>query len=132
MEPVETRPANAFKLALEAGELVIEFGNVVGADGPAAVSVSDRVVLPLDTGRRLVYWLEEGLKPHLAALRAEEAKDLPPIQAAMVARPGQVPPRLAPEAAGERAAQLLRLVGNLDIPHQYERSFRICRQGLLA
>jgi tryptophan 7-halogenase len=132
MEPVETRPANAFKLALEAGELVIEFGNVVGGNGPTAVAVSDRMVLPVDTGRRLVYWLEDSLKPHAAALRAEEAKALPPAQAAVAARPGQAPVRPPPEAAGEWAAQLLRMVGALGLRHQYERSFRICRRALLA
>jgi tryptophan 7-halogenase len=135
MEPIEPRAANAFKMALEAGELVIEFGNVVGPGGtrgPAAVAVTDQVTLPLDTGRRLVYWLEDCLKPHAAFLRAAEAKALSPSQAAVAARPGQAPVRPPPEAAGERATQLLRMVANLGIPHQYERSFRICRQALLA
>jgi tryptophan halogenase len=135
MEPIETRAANAFKMSLEAGELVIEFGNVVGpgsTPGPAAVTVTDRVTLPLDTGRRLVYSLQDCLKPHAAAVRAEEAKALSPSEAAVAARPGSAPVRPPPEAAGERAAELLRLVGNLGIPHQYERSFRICPQALLA
>ena len=135
MEPTQIRAANAFKMSLEAGELVIEFGNVVGpgpAFGPAAVAISDRVTLPFDAGRRLIYWLEDCLKPHAAALRAEEAKRLSPSEAAVATRPGQAPLRPAPEPTGERAALLLRLVGNLGIPHQYERSFRICRQALLA
>ena len=135
MEPIKTRAANAFKMSLEAGELVIEFGNVVGpgqTPGPAAVAVTDRVILPLDTGRRLAYSLEDCLKPHAAALRAEEAKALSPSEAAVAARSGQAPVRPPPEAAGERAAELLRMVGDLGIPYQYERSFRICRQALLA
>src|SRR5271166_5760816 len=55
MEPIKTRTADAFKMSLEAGELVIEFGNVVGpgqTPGPTAVAITDRVILPLDTGRR--------------------------------------------------------------------------------
>src|SRR5208283_2307156 len=129
MEPIKTRAANAFKMSLEAGELVIEFGNVVGpgqTPGPAAVAVTDRVILPLVTGRRLAYSLEDCLKPHAAALRAEEAKALPPSEAAVAARSGQAPVRPSPEAAGERAAELLRMVGDLGIPYQYERSFEIC------
>jgi len=135
MEPIKTRTADAFKMSLEAGELVIEFGNVVGpgqTPGPTAVAITDRVILPLDTGRRLVHSLEDCLKPHAAALRAEEAKALPSSEAAVAARPGRAPVRPPPEAAGERAAELLRMVGDLGIPHHYERSFKICRQALLA
>jgi tryptophan halogenase len=135
MEPIAVTPANAFKLSLEAGELVIEFGNVAppgATPGVAAVEVSDRLILPIDTGRRLLYWLDDALQSHEAALRADEAKELPPAQAAAAARPGQVPLRPQPDEAGERAAQLLRMVGNLGIPHQYERSFQIRERALLA
>jgi tryptophan halogenase len=132
MEPNETQPANAFKSALEAGELIIEFGNVADADGRPAVAVSDRMVLPLDTGRRLVYWLEDCVRTHAASLCAEDAKRLPPAQAAVAARPGQTQLRPPPEVAGERATQLLRMVGALGVRHQYERSFRICHRALLA
>src|SRR5712691_11890422 len=135
MEPIKARTANAFKMSLEAGDLVIEFGNVVqpeAALGAAAVAVTDRVTLPLDAGRRLLLWLDDCMKPHVAALQAEEAKALPPSQAAAAARPGQVPVRPPANEAGDRAAQLLRMVGDLGIPYQYERSFRICQRALLA
>jgi hypothetical protein len=132
---METRPANAFKLSLEAGNLVLEFGNVVrdsASSGPASVTVSDRVILPLDIGRRLALRLDECLQPHAATLRAEEAKALSPAEAAAAARPGAAPARPAAEEAGERAAQLLRMVGNLGVPYLYERSFRMCDRALLA
>src|SRR5580704_15295418 len=132
---METRPANAFKLSLEAGNLVLEFGNVVrdsASSGPASVTVSDRVILPLDIGRRLALRLDECLQPHAATLRAEEAKALSPAEAAAAARPGAAAARPAAEEAGERAAQLLRMVGNLGIPYLYERSFRMCDRALLA
>jgi len=132
---METRAANAFKLSLEGENLVLEFGNVV-RDGasyrPAAVAVSDRVILPLDIGRRLAIRLDECLQPHAAALRAEEARALSPGEAAVAARPGAAPVRPAAEEAGERAAQLLRMVGNLGVPYLYERSFRMCDRALLA
>jgi tryptophan halogenase len=135
MESLKPRNANAFKISIEAGEVVFDFGAVMeptSTGGAAGVSVTDRVTMPLETSRRLSYWLNETLAPLAAALRAEEAKGLPPSQAAIAARPGQTPMRPAADEAGERAAQLLRLVGNLGIPHQYERSFRICERALLA
>jgi hypothetical protein len=135
MDPGEPQRSNAFKLALEGSELVIEFGNAVPpaeAPGPASVAVSDRVILQIDTGRRLLFWLNDCLQSHAATLRVEEAKALPPAQAAVAARAGQAPERPPPDEAGERAARLLRMVGGLGVAHQYERSFRICRRALLA
>ena len=132
---METRAANAFKLSVEGGNLVLEFGNVVrpgASPGPAAVAVTDRVILPLDVGRRLAFRLDESLQSHAATLRAEEAKALPPAEAALAARPGTAPARPPAEEAGERAALLLRMVGDLGVPYLYERSFRICDRALLA
>jgi tryptophan halogenase len=135
MEAAKARSADAFKISLEADEVIVEFGRVVepaSAAGAAAVAVADRVVLPLDIGRRLALGLNSCLQPHRAAILAEEAKALPPSQAAVAARPGQPSVRAPLNEAGERAAQLLRLVGEVGVPYQYERSFRICDRALLA
>ncbi|MGH8686526.1 MAG: hypothetical protein ACREVQ_02345 [Burkholderiales bacterium] len=134
MAPVKETAANAFKVSLEAGDLVVEFGRIGDAapGGPGTVAVSDRIVLPLDTARRLVLSLGDSLGRHAAALRAAEAKALPPGEAAVAARPGQVAVRAPADEAGEKGALLLRLVGELDVPHQYERSFRISEAGLMA
>lgn len=135
MEPMQARSSNAFKVALEADEVVVEFGQVVepsSAAGAAGVAVADRVILPVDIARRLAFSLNDCLRPHLAAIAAEAAKALPPSQAALAARPGQGTVRAPLNDAGERAALLLRLVGDLGVPYQYERSFRICDRALLA
>jgi hypothetical protein len=135
MDAMQARAANAFKLALESDQVVVEFGQVVepgSAAGAAGVAVADRVILTLDVARRLAFGLNDSLKPHRAAIAAEEAKALPPSEAALAARPGQASVRAPLNEAGERAAQLLRLVGDLGVPHQYERSFRICDRALLA
>jgi hypothetical protein len=133
MEPVEVRSANAFRLSLEAGHIVIDFGNTLdAASGAAGVSVSDRVSLPIHTGRRLLHWLNRSVERHAAFLRAEAAKALPPEQAAAAMRPGQDSVRPQIEEAGERGAELLRLVGNLGVPYHYERSFRISERNLAA
>jgi tryptophan halogenase len=132
---VEPQPANAFKLSLEADDVVIEFGNTAQPEetgGAAAVAVNDRVTLPVESGRRLLYWLNQCVERHAASQRAEQAKNLSPEQAALTTRPGQTPARPPPDEAGERGAELLRLVGGLGIPYQYERSFRICDHALLA
>jgi hypothetical protein len=133
MEPIVPRSANAFKLSLEADNVVIEFGNTLeAATGAAGVAVSDRVTFPVDTGRRLLHWLNQGVERHAALLRAEAAKALSPEQAAVAIRPGQGPIRPPTDEAGERGAELLRLVGNLGIAYQYERSFRISERNLAA
>lgn len=135
MDTTDVVTADAFKLSLETGEVVIEFGRLEGVQallGQTSVSVTDRVVLPLETGRRLLVWLEESLRPHAGAMRAAQAKALAPADAATAARPGQVSQRPPPDQSGERAAQLLRLVGHWDVPHQYERSFRLSELGVQA
>lgn len=131
--PVSETNADAFKASIEAGDVVIEFGRVTvppSAASGGTVAVSERVVLPLETARRLHHTLGESLKPLATALRAAEAKALPPGEAALVARPGERTARAAPDAAGENGALLLRLVGDLGVPFQHERSLRIA-EGVL-
>ncbi|MDN5005284.1 hypothetical protein ACFQZO_30970 [Bradyrhizobium sp. GCM10027634] len=112
---------------------MIEFGNTLDTTtGAAGVAVSDRVSLPVDTGRRLLYWLNKGVERHAALLRAEAAKALSPERAAAAMRPGQDPARPPTDESGERGAELLRLVGGLDAPYHYERSFRISERNLAA
>jgi len=135
VKPVADTRSDAFKASVEAGDVVIEFGRVTepASDAaPAAVAVSERIVLPLETARRLHMSLSEALKPHAAALRAAEAQALPPEHAAAAVRPAERAARAAPDAAGERAALLLKLVTELGVPFQHERSFRIAEGALLA
>lgn len=135
MSPVGDTHPDAFKASVEAGDVVIEFGRVTAPasdSGRAAVAVSERIVLPMETARRLHLSLGEALKPHAAALRAAEAQTLAPEEAAAAVRPAQSAARAAPDAAGEKAGLLLRLVGELGVPFQHERSFRMAEGALLA
>ena len=135
MDVTTSVPADAFKLDLDPQGVMIEFGRLNGVPQPSgsvSISVSDRVVLPMRTARRLLIWLEEALKPHEARLRAEQAKALAPADAAVAARPGQTPQRPPADMSGEKAAQLLRMVGGWGIPHQYERSLRLSAGSLQA
>jgi len=130
----ETR-ADAFKASLEAGDVVIEFGSLTpqaGDSGSAAVAVSERIVLPVETARRLHLSLAEALVPHAGALRAADAQALAPEQAAAAMRQAEAAARPTPDSAGERATLLLRLVRELGVPFQHERSFRMTEGALHA
>ena len=135
MKAVADSRCDAFKASVEAGDVVIEFGRVTEPASPAgggAVAVSERIVLPVDTARRLHIALGDALKPHAAKLRVAEAQALAPEHAAAAVRPGERSQRAAPDAAGESAALLLKLVGELGVPYQHERSLRIAEGALHA
>lgn len=127
MAQAKDSAADALKVSVEAGDVVLEFGRI----GPDKVAVADRVVMPVETARRLLTSLGDSLGRHAAALRAAEAKALPPGDAAEATRPGGTA-RAPLDAAGEKGALLLGLVGDLGVPHQYERSLRISAAGLMA
>jgi tryptophan halogenase len=133
MDPMIAVPAEAFKLAREGEDVMIDFGRLDGVPIPSgivSIYVSDRVTLPLETARRLLVWLDDSIAPHMPKMRAEQAKGLSPAAAAIAARPDQSPQRPQHDISGEKAAQLIRLVGNWGVPHQYERSLRLIEGGL--
>ena len=126
-------PGDAFRMLMDNGQVVIEFGRVDRGKGPsdeAAVLVTDRVALPMETARRLLHTLESSLKPLETQLRLARAREMSPVDAARAARPSQAPSRPPPDRSGEDAARLLRLVGDWGVPHQYERSFRMSAGAL--
>lgn len=114
--------ADAFRGLVDRDGIVVEFGQGGGGADGNAVALSDRVTLPIETAKRLVLALNDPLARHDARLRS----------AADAAARGQTPVNAPPDQAGAKAAQLLRLVGELGVPHQHERSFRLSAAGLLA
>lgn len=110
--------ADAFRGALEGERIAVEFGRAAAAGG--VVALTDRVSMPLETAKRLVLALEE---PLARLARLQPAGD--PAR-------GHTPVNAPPDPAGETAALLLRLVGELGVPHQHERSFRVSAGALLA
>ena len=68
----------------------------------------------------------------VAARSGHAAVAAGPGQPGGATRPAQTSRRPTPEEAGDKAALLIRLVGELDVPHQYERSFRISERSLQA
>src|SRR5262249_49989590 len=57
---------------------------------------------------------------------------LAPADAAVATRPSVAPQRPAADISGERAAQLIRMIGAWGQPHQYERSLRLSERSLQA
>jgi hypothetical protein len=108
--------ADAFRAAVDREGIAVEFGRSA-AD---SVALTDRVVLPLETAKRLVLALNEPLARHAAKLRAGE--DLR----------GHIPVNAPADQAGQSAALLLAQVAELGVPYQYERSFRMAPGALLA
>lgn len=127
---MKATPVDAFRAKVEGERVVVEFGQsahaVSGGDGPP-VALSDRIAMPLSTARRLVLALDESLKRH-------PKKPVPPTpdQGAELLSRGQMPVNARPDEGGERAALMMRLINDLGIPYQYERSFRLTQGALLA
>ena len=135
MDPMTAAPAEAFRLMREGEDVMIDFGRMDGVPVPSGVVsiyITDRVTLPLETARRLLVWLDDSLAPHVARMRAEQAKNLSPGAAAVATRPDQSPQRPEHDISGERAAQLLRMISAWGVPHQYERSLRVAEGALQA
>lgn len=108
--------ADAFRAAVEREGIAVEFGRA----GESSVALSHRVVLPIETAKRLVLALNDPLARHAGKLRAGE--DLR----------GHIPVNAPPDQGGQTAALLLGLVAELGVPYQYERSFRMSQGALLA
>ena len=125
--------ADAFRLAVEGDHLAIEFGRGGRAgDGPAEVVLTDRVVIAAATARRLLHGLREALaRPASATPTTPEATAAGDALAGPTGA-GTAPLNLPPDPAAQAAALLLERLRGLDVPYQYERSFRLSQGSLQA
>lgn len=108
---------DAFRGLVDGAEVVIELGQ----QGAAGVAGSTRLVLPIETARRLAARLGDVLVRFAPETLAEDALTR-----------GTTPVNAPPDPAAERAALTLRLVGGLGAPRNHERSFRIVQGALMA
>jgi hypothetical protein len=124
--------AQAFRLAPERDGIAMEFGKVDGVALPGdmvSLFVGDRVVISVETARRLLIGLNEAVARHAPSLREAALKTLPPgrqaqAQTSEAARgSGSRPPE--PDMSGTQAAHLLRAIGDWGVAHVYEQSARL-------
>lgn len=133
--PMGNIAADAFRGKLEGSDVVVEFGQ---SQAPASrqretdVVLLVRIVMPLATAKRLMVALSDALEQHDGRLLFAGTGAAARSVAAGPPPRGQMAVNAQPDQAGERAALLLRLVAELGIPYQYERSFRMSEAGLLA
>ena len=121
--------ADAFRGAVEREGIALEFGRVRDGATAAATTIelTERIVMPPETALRLASSLAECLRRATAGAPGGLAAPA----AAPVSR-GEIPVNAPADPAGEPAALLMRLVGNLGIPFQHERSFRLTEGELQA
>lgn len=108
---------DAFRGLVHGEDIVVECGE----RGPGGVTASTRLVLPVETARRLAARLGDALVRYAPEALAEDAP----------AR-GVTPLNAPPDPAAERAALVLRLVAGLGAPRNHERSFRVAPGVLMA
>jgi hypothetical protein len=116
--------ADAFRGAVEREGIAIEFGRVHdGADG-TTIELSERIVMSPETVMRLASTIAESLKRARAPVAGAPA-------GASISR-GAIPVNAPADPAAEAATRLMRLVGELGVPFQHERSFRLADRELMA
>jgi len=108
----------AFRGRAERDSIIVEFGNLAGAD---EIALCAQLVLPSNTAKRLAIALADALRRYAPDALSPEA-----------AQRSVTPLNAPPDAAGEKAALLLKLVADLGVPFQHERSFRISPGALHA
>jgi tryptophan 7-halogenase len=115
--------ADAFRGAAEREGIALEFGRVRETNGQTTtIDLTERIVMSAETALRLASALAESLR------RAPGNVSGVP---AAVSR-GEIPVNAPADPAAEHAALLMRLVGNLGVPFQHERSFRLADSELAA
>lgn len=119
--------ADAFKASLAPGEISIQFGRIEArgpADGAVTVALTRSVAMSPRTALRLLSRLRESLR------ESELRSRVSPQDVASTM--GTTPVNAQPDAAGQLAARLFRLVDGLGVSYLHERSFRMAHETLLA
>jgi tryptophan halogenase len=124
--------ANAFRGQIEPDRIAIEFG--VAKDGAQQtdieVALSDRIELTPAAARRLAVSLDEALR-RVDISNAQVGSVIESTGDRVTPR-GRTPVHAPQDPATGHAERLMQLVGALDVPYQYERSFRLAPGVLMA
>ena len=107
--------------------ITLEFGRLQGSqrkEGERTVDLSVGIDMPVMTAKRLMVVLAEAIQAHEKGSRFR--RTTPQVN------DGDIPVNAVPDPAAGKADLMLRLVAELGVPYQYERSFRISAESLLA
>jgi tryptophan halogenase len=124
---------NSFRGAITSTRIALEFGvaeDPAASEGDTVVALSDRIELTPAAARHLAVSLEDALR-RAPAVRGNKiaAADMADER---VTERGRTPVNAPRDPAAETAGLLMQQVSSLDIPYQYERSFRLARESLSA
>ena len=125
--------ANAFRGAVEPDSIAIEFGVAKDAGESQAdteIALSDRIELTPAAARHLAVSLDEALK-RLSVVNVEDVGTAGAAEDRVTPR-GRTPVHAQQDPSAGPAERLMQQVGALDVPYQYERSFRIAPGALMA
>jgi hypothetical protein len=124
--------SDAFRGALEGGDVVLEFGRARADSRGREVDLESRIAMPAATVKRLILSLHEAIQRQEQMARFRRPESPAPAGSLNAAPRGHAPVNARPDPVAEKGAQLLRLVADLGVPYQYERSFRISADTLAA
>jgi hypothetical protein len=152
---MSSKEVDAFRGALEAQGIVLEFGQRVHEPDSEqlAVALTDRLVLTPETAKRLAIALDAALQVQHKSTTEKLPVPVKSAAASEAVAPslgveistssgvrseqratlrGSSPVNAPADLAGEKAGLLLRLVAELGAPFQQERSFRIAKETMQA
>ena len=124
---------NAFRGAIEPDSIAIEFGVAKDAGEPQVqteVVLSDRIELTPAAARHLAVSLNEALQ-RLNVVSASHGGTATSAEDRVTPR-GRTPVHAPQDPSAGLAERLMQQVGALDVPYQYERSFRMTPGALMA
>jgi hypothetical protein len=121
-------PASAFRASVEERCIAIDFGSVRGrAIDEVRIALSHRILLDGEAAARLVSALNACLREHESRWRIAT-----PGEASDTVSRAPSSSHAEPDAAGQKASLLFRIMDELHAPHMYERSVRLTDQTLAA
>jgi tryptophan halogenase len=123
---------NAFRGAIEPDSIAIEFGVAMDGDSQAdtRVILSDRIELTPAAARHLAISLDEAVR-RLSSSQAQRV-GAAGVAGDRVTPRGRTPVHAPQDPSAGTAETLMQQVGALDVPYQYERSFRMAPGVLMA
>jgi hypothetical protein len=133
LELIQSRPSrvDSFRAARTESGVALEVGFEAGALDGREVRITDRIELTRTAAAHLLVALEQAVA-RSGGGGARTGREAPSHSREAEASGTRTPDRRAAASSEPPAGRLMRLIGELDVPHQCERSFRLAQGELLA